>query len=83
MALFELSLSHTLPEDIINIPALQNAVFQQYPEYMVQHNQNELSGRNDFAGRFYQMMGVEVELTGKEENLILLNPDAGTEYLKW
>ena len=81
LALFELSQSHTLPENIINMAALKNAVFQRYPEYMIQHNRNEVSGRNDSAGRFLQMMGMEVELTGKEENLITLAPDAGIDYL--
>ena len=81
LALFELSLYHALNEDVVNVQAVRNAVFQLYPEYTVQHNRNELSGRNDFAGRFYQMLGVEVELSGKEENLIALSPEAGTDYL--
>ena len=29
------------------------------------------------------MMGMEIELSGKEENLISLSPEAGTEYLNW
>ena len=81
LALFELSQSHDLPESIINRAALMNAVFQHYPEYMIHHNRNELSGYNDSAGMFYQMMGMDIELSGKEENLISLSPDAGTEYL--
>ena len=81
LALLELSRSYDYPTEIINMAAVKNAVFQNFPDYMIQYNQNEISGRNDSTGRFYQMLGMEVELTGKEENLIALSPDTGTEYL--
>ena len=29
------------------------------------------------------MMGMDIELSGNEENLISLSPDAGAEYLNW
>ena len=83
LALFELSQSHDLPESIINRAALMNAVFQHYPEYMIHHNRNELAGYNDSTGMFYKMMGLDIELSGKEENLISLSSEAGTEYLNW
>ena len=83
IALFELSQTHDLPESIINKAALKNAVFQNYPEYMIHHNRNEISGRNDSTGMIYQMMGVDIELSGKEDNLISLSPEAGTAYLNW
>ena len=81
LALLELSRSYEYPADIINMAAVKNAVFQNFPDYMIQYNQNEISGRNDGIGRFYQMLGMEVELTGKEENLIALSPHSRTEYL--
>lgn len=81
LALLELSRSYEYPADIINMAAVKNTVFQNFPDYMIQYNQNEISGRNDGIGRFYQMLGMEVELSGKEENLIALSPDVGTEYL--
>ncbi len=81
LALLELSRSYDFPADIVNMAALKNAVFQNYPDYMIRYNQNEITGRNDGTGMLYQMLGLEVELSGKEENLIALTPDAGTEYL--
>ena len=81
LALLELSRSYDLPVDVVDMAALKNAVFQRFPDYMIQYNQNEITGRNDNTGMFYQMLGVEAELSGKEENLITLSPDAGTEYL--
>ena len=81
LALLELSRSCDYPADIINMAAVKNAVFKNFPDYMIQYNQNEISGRNDSTGRFYQMLGMEVEPSGKEENLIALSPDVGTRYL--
>ena len=81
LALLELSRSYEYPADVINMTAVKNAVFQNFPDYMIQYNQNEISGQNDGIGRFYQMLGMDVELSGKEENLIALTPDVGTEYL--
>jgi len=28
-------------------------------------------------------MGLDIELSGKEDHLISLSPEAGTDYLKW
>lgn len=81
LALLELSRSYDFPADIVNMAALKNAVFQNYPDYMIRYNQNEITGRNNGIRMLYQMLGIEVELSGKEKNLIALTPGAGTEYL--
>lgn len=82
LALLELSRSYDFPDEIVNMAAVKNAVFQNHPEYMLQYNRNELAGRNDGAGMFFQILGFDVEPTGKNENLIGWTDNAGTDYLK-
>jgi hypothetical protein len=82
LPLFELSLIHKLP-CTINLAALKNAVFERFPDYALRHNSGEVTGQNDHTGKFYQWMGVEVQLSGQEENLITWSPSVGMGYLIW
>jgi hypothetical protein len=82
LPLFELSLIHKLP-CTINLAALKNAVFERFADYALRHNSGEVTGQNDHVGKFYQWMGVEVQLSGQEENLISCTLSAGTNYLEW
>ena len=81
LPLLELSRSYDYPEDVIHMYAVKNAVFERFPDYMVQYNRNEISGLNDSQGMLCQLVGADMELSGDEKNLIAYSPEAGTEYL--
>ena len=44
-------------------------------------NRNEQEGVNDVGAHVWRLFGFDVELEGKEENLIRLQPGIGTDYL--
>lgn len=81
LALFELSQTHALPGEAVNLTAVKNAVFQNFPEYAVHHNRREAAGLNDSAGMLLQLAGAEVVPSGQEENLLTWTPSVGTDYL--
>ena len=82
LTLFELSLNHRIPPAAVDLVAVKNAVFSNFPEYVIHHNRREQAGLNDGAGLFLQMLGADVELAGQEENLLNVTPTDRTNYLK-
>lgn len=81
LALFELPLTYQMPKSIVNMAAVQNAVFQNFPEYVVHHNHREALGLNDGNALLLRMCGADIEPTDKRENLLTLDPNAGCDYL--
>lgn len=80
LALFELSLTYQFPEGLINMTAAKNAAFQNFPEYAICHNNREALGLNDAPSMILRMCGIDTEPTGKEENLLTVDLDAGCDY---
>ena len=68
---------------LIGRAAMMNAIWQYHPEYAAIFNRREQEGLNDGAAHFWRWLGYDAEPEGKEENLIRLAPDIGTEYLRF
>ena len=85
LSLFELILEFRELHNskLLNIPALYNAVWKEYPEYAAIHNHNEQNGLNDVIGVILTELGFPVELNVSPDNLIPLVADAGTDYLRF
>ena len=86
VALYELGTAH--PEirtsALINRIALMNAVWTRYPDYAIHQNAREVHGKNDGLGRLFRWTGeTDGDLSVSERDLIVITPDAGTEYLKF
>lgn len=81
LALFELSLTHEIDAEVVDLTAVKNAVFQFFPEYAIHHNRREVAGLNDSMGMLLQLAGAEVAPSGREENLVTWTPTVGTDYL--
>ena len=83
LALFELWrwYDEFVASGLIDRAAMMNAIWNNYPEYAAIFNKQEQDGLNDGAAHFWRWLGYDVEPEGKEENLIRLVPDTGTEYL--
>ena len=67
--------------DLIDIPAMMNAVWQRYPDYAASHNFREQTGLNDGFGLMLRALGFDAPLDGYPENLISMTEDIGTDYL--
>ena len=85
VAVFELlqTRSEWLMTQKIDLPALMKTIWKNCPEYALYYNASEQRGENDALGMLCQVLGLETELTGSEEHMIVLNPDAGTDFWKW
>ena len=83
--IFELLQYHSewLTDGRVDLPALMNAILENWPEYAVTFNAHEQAGLNDGVGLFLRSMGIEVELSGSEERMITLTEGAGTDFLRW
>ena len=65
------------------MPALMNALWEFYPEYVTMHNLQEQAGLHDGLGLMLRSIGGETELARSDENMISVSPGAGTEYLRF
>ena len=85
LALFELWkwYDEFMTSGLIDRAAMMNAIWHNHPEYAAIFNKQEQEGLNDGAAHFWRWLGYDVEPERKEENLICLMPDAGTEYLQF
>ena len=68
---------------LINRPALMNAVWARFPEYAAAYNMREQQGRNDGFGMMLRALGIETELRRSQENMIMLTPDSGVQFLNF
>ncbi len=66
----------------LDMAAMMNAIWKYHPDYAATHNMREQTGLNDCTGLFMQSIGIDVELKGSADNVIVLTENAGTEYLK-
>lgn len=70
-------------QEMIDKPALMNAIWHYHPEYAVQHNTREQYGENDHIGMIMRLIDPTVELHGSEENLITITPEAGIDFFRF
>lgn len=83
LALFELvqDYKEMRSSKMIDVPALCNAVWQQYPQYAAVFNREEQEGLHDIFGTIFASLGFPVELNGSVDRIIPLTLDAGTDFL--
>ena len=85
IALFELlgEFPQILSSPLIDAAALNNAIWQNHPEYAAIYNRNEQEGLHDCLAGLLRFLGVEdVEPTASPDRLIKLTLGVGTDYLK-
>ena len=83
LALFELSLCHEDLHDskYLDFPALMNCIWKHYPHYAASHNfQNQL-GLFDSLGLLLNATGTKADLTVNPNASLILDPNAGTEFI--
>lgn len=68
---------------LIDKAALMNAVWARFPEYAAAYNMREQQGRNDGFGMMLRALGIETELRRSQENMIMLTPDSGVQFLNF
>lgn len=80
--LFELLPSHQewIHTQVINKPALMNAIWEYTPEYATAYNTNEVMGLHDGIGNLLQSLGHSLTLNSSMEHTILVTPGAGTNF---
>ena len=85
IALFELldEFPQILSSPLIDAAALNNAIWQNHPDYAVIYNRNEQEGLHDCLAGLLRFLGAEdVEPTVLPDRLIKLTLGVGTDYLK-
>ena len=85
LALFELLRGYRAMRSckLLNVPALYNAIWQQYPDYAAVFNREEQEGLHDIFGTIFAELGYPVVLKGSTDYLIPLTIDAGTDFLRF
>ena len=63
--------------------ALMNAIWRDNPAYAVVYNLEEALGLHDTFGLLMQQVGVEQELVGSTEQMIVYSPEAGVTFLRF
>lgn len=67
----------------IAVPALMNAIWQNHPGYVLVNNAREQLGANDAVCWLLGQLGIEEIPNISEENMIVLFPGAGVEYIRF
>ena len=85
VALFELMQLHRELETngMVDPAALMNAIWRDNPAYAVVYNLEEALGLHDTFGLLMQQVGVEQELVGSTEQMIVYSPEAGVTFLRF
>ncbi len=68
---------------MVNKTSLMNAVWTKYPEYAAAQNFQEQRGGHDTLGLPLRSLGIDVELQSWEENMIILTPEVGVDFLNF
>lgn len=85
LPLFELLFGHPalMESPRLDRAALTNAIWTHHPDYALSHNLREQQGLNDLLGLILNEVGMEIELSGSEKNMVALSPEDGVEYVRW
>lgn len=67
----------------IVVPALMNAIWQNHPGYVLVHNAREQLGVNDAVHWLLEQLGIEADPNISTDNMIVLFPGAGVEYIRF
>lgn len=67
----------------IAVPALMNAIWRNHPGYVLVHNAREQLGVNDAVCWLLGQLGIEESPKFSADNMIVLFPGAGVEYIRF
>lgn len=83
--IFELLESRTawLYSGKIDKTALMNAILKYHPGYAMQYNIREQQGGHDFSGALLNLLGVQTEPRGTDENMITYTEGTGVEFYQF
>jgi hypothetical protein len=84
LAIFELMIFH--PDwnwDMVDRPALMNAIGAKFPKYVTEHNFREQAGYNDFLGLILREFDPSVDLNTSQKNMITMTADVGTDFFRF
>lgn len=83
VAIFELLATREewLSTGLIRGPELMNAIWKYAPMYATAYNTGEQAGFHDILSILLKMLGEDSEPQGRVENMISVNPDAGTDFI--
>ena len=81
LAVFELGRTYRAMRECprIDAAALMNAVYRNFPDYVLKFNLMEQSGDNRLLG----WLLPDTEQTSASEDVIILTPEAGTDFLRF
>ena len=85
LAVFELIPGNPeiLKSGIVDQSALMNAIWANFPNYAVIYNADEQRGNHDMLGMLLNLHGAELELKGAADNMIAMNLNASTDFLRF
>ncbi len=85
LPVFELVCDHWELRDsnLLDIPALMNAIWTHHPDYAAMWNREEQSGLHDLVGELYRSFGVEIKTDNSPGRLISFNLSTGTSWLRF
>ena len=68
--------------ELIEYRALMNVIFRGYREYVVTYNTEEQSGLHDSTRLLMNVLGIDVNMEGKSDNMVSICAETGFEYLR-
>lgn len=80
--IFELMQTRRALELFIDVPALMNAMWEGFPDYVLAYNGWEQAGLNDLPGILLGSCGADVELTSRQDRVIQITSGAGNAFLR-
>lgn len=71
------------PAKQVDLQALMNALWEYHASYAATHNLKEQTGLNDNFGLLMRSVGIDFELRGHEDHLIVMHPESGTDFFRF
>ena len=68
---------------LIDNRALMNVLYRVHREYVVTYNTEEQLGLHDSIRFLMNVLGVDVDLESRPDNMVSICPEAGFEYLRF
>lgn len=68
--------------DMLDMAALENAIWAYHPRYAVLHNMREQTGQNDLLHNLLASLGLIDEPNIVEDGMLAISPAAGSDYLR-
>lgn len=84
LAIFELMRASSKSQwSMINVPALMNVIWRDFPEYAAEYNYCEQAGKHDILGNLLRIYEPHHELKSCLERMVSVSLDAGFDFLRF